>query len=122
MDIDPREFAPNQYVLADYVVSNKVDVLLFLTNWVDGEKDDITPSDITATYEYWINRLQPIKVSGKPVLFLAADRVGLQYDLIAKKKTMFYGSSCGISFNPLKILSNLDIKNEGYLIIDTFLD
>jgi hypothetical protein len=65
--------------------------------------------------------LQPAVLSKKTVLFLAADRVGIEYDVFAKKQTMFYGSSCAIMFNPSKILKNLDIKNEGYLLIETHL-
>jgi hypothetical protein len=54
-------------------------------------------------------------------LFLASDRVGTEYDYFAKKKVAFYGSSCAIMFNPTKIMNNLDITSEGFLIIDTYL-
>jgi hypothetical protein len=30
---------------------------------------------------------------------------------------MFYGSSVAIMLNPHKILSNLDIENEGYMLV-----
>lgn len=59
--------------------------------------------------------------SKRTTLFLAADRVGKEYDVFAKKETMFYGSSCAIMINPFKIIKNLDIVSEGYLLIDTFL-
>lgn len=57
----------------------------------------------------------------KTFLFLAADRVGNERDYFAKKEIMFYGSSVAIMFNPTKFIKNLDIKNEGYLLIDTYL-
>lgn len=107
--------------MADFLVKTKCDALVFLTNWVDSEKDDVTSTDIAATYNYWIHRLQPVVLSKKTFLFLAADRVGTEFDVFAKKNTIFYGSSCAIMFNPSKILKNLDIKNEGYLLIDTYL-
>ena len=53
----------------------------------------------------------------KTLLVLAADRVGTEFDYFAKKEIMFYGSSAAIMINPHKILSNLDVQNEGYLVI-----
>jgi len=52
---------------------------------VDSEKNEITSSDVAATYNYWIHRLQPILLNKKTFLFLAADRVGTEYDFFAKK-------------------------------------
>lgn len=76
MDINPKDFKSGTYELADYVLSSKSEVIVFLTNWVDSEKEEITKNDIIATYNYWLSRLMPIIKSGKNVLFLAADRVG----------------------------------------------
>jgi hypothetical protein len=81
----------------------------------------VTNTNIAATYNLWIHRLQPVVLSKKTFLFLAADRVGSEYDYYAKKETMFYGSSCAVMLNPAKMLKNLDIKNEGYLLIETYL-
>jgi protein N-terminal amidase len=121
MDINPKDFTSDAYEVADYVVGSQSDVLLFLTNWVDSEKEELTNADIAATYNYWIHRLKPLILSKRTTLFLAADRVGVEYDEFAKKNTIFYGSSCAMMFNPSKILKNLDIKNEGYLLVETYL-
>ena len=121
MDINPKDFSSDDWELANHVVKTESDVLLFLTNWVDSEKEEVRSTDIAATYNYWIHRLRPLILSKKTTLFLAADRVGVEYDVFAKKNTMFYGSSCAMMFNPSKILKNLDIKNEGYLLIETYL-
>lgn len=76
MDINPKDFASGAFELADYMVKTKADVLLFLTNWVDSEKDVIHSNDIAATYKYWLHRLTPVLLSKRCTLFLAADRVG----------------------------------------------
>lgn len=91
------------------MVKVKADMLLFLTNWVDSEKDNIHSNDVAATYKYWLFRLTPIVAGKKCVLLLVADRVGKEHDYFAKKTTMFYGSSVAIMLNPHKILSNLDV-------------
>lgn len=52
---------------------------------------------------------------------LVADRAGVEFDYFAKRHTRFYGSSSAIMLNPHKILSNLDVENEGFLLVDTFL-
>jgi hypothetical protein len=81
----------------------------------------VKTTDVAATYNYWIHRLDPVLKNNKTFLFLAADRVGNERDYFAKKEIMFYGSSVAIMFNPTKFIKNLDIKNEGYLLIDTYL-
>jgi len=69
----------------------------------------ISNSDVAATFNYWIHRLQPVLLNKQTFLFLASDRVGKEYDFFAKKKITFYGSSCAIMFHPTKIIKNLDI-------------
>ncbi len=100
-----------QWELGDYLVKNGCEALVFLTNWVDSENDNVTSSNVAATYNYWIHRLQPVILAKKTFLFLVADRVGNEYDYFAKKNTMFYGSSAVMMFNPSKVLKNLDIKD-----------
>jgi protein N-terminal amidase len=39
MDINPKDFTSGKYELADHVVKTKADVLVFISNWVDSEKD-----------------------------------------------------------------------------------
>lgn len=117
MDINPKDFTSGKCELGDYLLQSKSDVLVFVTNWVDSERDVIHKNDIAATYQYWIQRLAPVILAKKPILFLVADRVGLEFDYFSKRQTRFYGSSAAIMLNPHKILSNLDIENEGYLVI-----
>jgi len=110
MDINPKDFiAGDKFELADHIVKTKADVVLFLTNWVDSEKDSIHSNDVAATYKYWLHRLTPVIHSKKCVLVLAADREGKEYDYFSKKNIMFYGSSAAIMLNPHKIISNLDV-------------
>lgn len=45
------------------------------------------------------------------------DRVGSEYDVFAKKKVQFYGSSCAMMLNPTYMIKNLGIEEEGYLMI-----
>lgn len=90
-------------------MNSKSDILLFLSNWVDSEKDTIHTNDVAATYHYWISRLAPVVLAKKCVLVLVADRAGMEFDYFAKKQTRFYGSSAAIMLNPHKIISNLDV-------------
>jgi hypothetical protein len=39
--------------------------------------------------------------------------------VFAKKKVQFYGSSCAIMLNPVYMIKNLGIEQEGYLMIET---
>ena len=39
MDINPKDFTSGKHELADHLVKTKADVLVFLTNWVDSEKN-----------------------------------------------------------------------------------
>ena len=90
-------------------------------NWLDSQNSELHRNDISGTYNYWLNRMTPVTQSKKILLILAANRVGLEHDLFAKKEIRFYGSSAAIMLNPHKILSNLEVKTEGFLVIDTFL-
>jgi hypothetical protein len=90
-------------------------------NWLDSQNSELHRNDISGTYNYWLNRMTPVTLSNKILLILAANRVGMEHDLFAKKETRFYGSSAAIMLNPHKILSNLEVKTEGFLLIDTFL-
>ena len=90
-------------------------------NWVDSQNNELHRNDISGTYSYWLNRLGPVTASGRVLLSVMVDKVGHELDYFAKKEIVFYGSSAGIMLNPHKILSNLEIEKEGYLIIDTFI-
>ena len=89
-------------------------------SWIDSQNNSLHQNDISGTYNYWLNRLSPVNESKRCLLVLATDKVGLEQDVFAGKQIIFYGSSAGIMLNPHKILGHLDIANEGFLVIDTF--
>jgi hypothetical protein len=37
MDINPKDFTSGEYELADFILQNKVEVMLHFTNWTDGQ-------------------------------------------------------------------------------------
>ena len=91
-------------------------MLLFLTNWVDSSADSIDDKDVLAMYNYWLHRLTPLiskknEAPMKPIMFLAADRVGTEYSYFDKKDTHFFGSSCAIMLNPPYIVQKLGKKD-----------
>ena len=123
MDINPKDFSSGEWEWAEFGKQEGAEVLLFLTNWVDSSAESIEDKDVLAMFNYWMHRLQPLlKGEGKrPVLFLAADRVGSEYSYFDKKETHFFGSSCGIMLNPNYIVQKLGKKEEGYLLIEASL-
>lgn len=54
-------------------------------NWLDSQNIELHKNDISGTYNYWLNRLTPVTKSQKILLVLAVNRVGIEYDLFAKK-------------------------------------
>lgn len=63
------------------LLSRKSRAFTFLTNWVDSQADSVENSAIIAMYNYWLHRMRPLITSTQspkePVLFFAADRVGI---------------------------------------------
>jgi hypothetical protein len=50
-----------------------------------------------------------IQDTKKQRILVFCDRVGHEYDVFAKKKVQFYGSSCAVMLNPTYMIKNLDI-------------
>jgi protein N-terminal amidase len=94
MDLNPYEFtAPwDAMEMANFCLKKDVDVILFLTNWIDNEPFKNTKKEIMQMINYWVMRLEPFfeKPPIKPVYFLAADRCGKE------QATSFIGCSCAI--------------------------
>lgn len=61
MDINPKGFKSGKYELADYIIENQSQVLLFISAWNDHEPNakDEEKSQM-GIVNYWINRLLPI--------------------------------------------------------------
>ena len=123
MDINPKDFTSGEWEWADFGAKEGVDVLLFLTNWVDSSAESVEDKDVLAMYNYWLHRLTPLlsvknQPPKKPILFLAADRVGTEYSYFDKKDTHFFGSSCAIMLNPCYVVQKLSKKDEGYLLVE----
>ena len=84
MDINPHEFTA-EYSLcefANYHLEQKVDVILFSSNWTH-EGTTYEPEDFkkitSETINYWFDRLYPLIIGKKyPVYFIASDRVGIE--------------------------------------------
>jgi protein N-terminal amidase len=115
MDINPYEFtAPwDKMEFSNFCVNKNVDVILFLTNWIDQEPNKNSNKEIEYQINYWAARLEPFFSknlnSGKPVYFLAADRCGKE------RETNFIGCSCAIKIQNrltslLKCLSKSEEK------------
>ena len=92
--------------LATHWKRTGADIMAFSTNW-DSSNPDSTAEELI---DYWISRLTPILDNPhKPAFFLAADRVGSEYD------TTFMGGSCLIQNSPAAVLVRLDKTREGVL-------
>jgi protein N-terminal amidase len=117
MDINPKQFkAPwDKMEFSNHCFNNNVDIILFLTNWIDNEPELNTSKEVMRQLNYWVCRLQPYLNSrvDKPVYFLAADRCGKERD------TNFIGCSCAIKiFRDLpSLLHHLDKKIESTILV-----
>lgn len=118
MDINPKNFTSGKYELADFTKARQTEVILFPTNWVDSEPNN--DQSAIEIYNYWLNRLDPLLApkSNKHILFLAADRVGVEYSYYDKKEITFMGGSCALSINPHKLVSKIDKKSEKVLKVE----
>jgi hypothetical protein len=114
MDINPWEFKdPKKFELANFCLNEKFDALFFLSAWKDSEEDKNDGPSIQRCLNYWFYRMTPCISAEKYIVkkwaFFISDRVGKEED------TVFTGSSAALKVNPLKLISCLDKRNEGYL-------
>ena len=84
-DINQKNFTSGEFELGDHIVKNNSELLVLPMNWLDSQHSYIHINDISGTYNYWLNRLTPVTKSQRGLLVLAANRVGIEYDLFAKK-------------------------------------
>jgi protein N-terminal amidase len=120
MDLNPYEFtAPWEAMeFSTYCYKKKVDVILFLTNWLDNEPLKNSKKEILRQINYLVARLEPFleKPVKRNVHFLAANRCGKE------RETDFIGCSCAVrigggSSRP-SLLDNLDKKEEGTIFVE----
>jgi protein N-terminal amidase len=118
MDLNPKEFkAPWEAMeFSTFCLMNNVDVILFLTNWIDSEPEKNSKKEVLSIINYWVQRLEPFLVNKiyKPVYFLAADRCGKE------RETNFIGCSCALKIdekNKPTLLKFLDKKEESSIFV-----
>ena len=89
MDLNPYEFKADwsEMEFATFCFENDVDAIVFLTNWLDNEPNDLSKESILNILNYWLNRLTPFLNKKKHIYFLAANRCGKERD------TTFIGCS-----------------------------
>ena len=74
------------------------------------EENIKSPKDISnSAIQYWGSRLYPLL--GTDCVFLAANRIGLE------NGTRFVGSSCAIDLKKKKVIDFMDVKKEGFIIV-----
>jgi len=120
MDINPKDFKdPTEFKLAEFCKQEEIDVLFFLTAWLDDAPEKSGKEDIQKIINYWIYRLYLLLKSEEDktrytrrwAMFIA-DRVGKE------DNDTFMGCSCAIKGNPLELVGCLDKKNEGFLLAE----
>uniref|UniRef100_A0A7S4FQZ3 CN hydrolase domain-containing protein n=1 Tax=Eutreptiella gymnastica TaxID=73025 RepID=A0A7S4FQZ3_9EUGL len=125
MDINPHKFeAPwEAYELANHCLKEKVQVVVFCSNWCNCHPDDPmhvknAAPELAETLEYWVARMKPL--IGHDVYFVAADRVGKESlsPLGKEGKTTFCGGSSVISLKEPRLLKYMDCFTEGLLVDD----
>lgn len=119
MDLNPYEFiAPWEAMeFSTFCFEKQVDLILFLTNWLDNEPNKNSDKEIMRQINYLVARLEPFltKKIKRNVYFLAANRCGKE------RETDFIGCSCvvrmgGGSSRPA-LIDNLNKKQEGTIFV-----
>ena len=74
MDINPYEFLDDfKFELGNYLLEEKVSVLLFLSAWTNNNDLDNSRKSVYESLEYWMFRLSPWIKSGRRLMFICAD-------------------------------------------------
>ena len=115
MDLNPYEFkAPwGAMEFSTFCKKKDVDVILFLTNWLDNQPNDESWESVMHIINYWAERLKPFLCKlKKKTYFLAANRCGKERD------TTFIGCSCALELgaHPM-VLKNLNKKEENTILV-----
>ena len=114
MDINPYKFKSpfGKMEFANHCLNKNVDLIVFPTNWIDNEPNNISESHKKEIWSYWMERMRPYKnlKNNKNVYMLFANRIGKE------KKTTFYGCSCIMKISPnFQIIKGAGLKNEEIL-------
>ena len=114
MDINPYKFKSpfGKMEFANHCLNKNVDLIIFPTNWIDNEPNNISESHKKEIWSYWMERMRPYKnlKNNKNVYMLFANRIGKE------KKTTFRGCSCIMKISPnFQIIKGAGLKNEEIL-------
>jgi len=96
MDINPYKFKSpfGKMEFANHCLNKNVDLIVFPTNWIDNEPNNISESHKKEIWSYWMERMRPYKnlKNNKNVYMLFANRIGKE------KKTTFIKCKNGHKF------------------------
>ena len=114
MDINPYKFKSpfNKMEFANHCLSKNVDLIVFPTNWIDNEPNNISKKHKFELWNYWAERMRPYDYAKnkKNVYMLFANRIGKE------KNTTFHGCSCIMRISPkLEIIKGAELKTEAIL-------
>ena len=114
MDINPYKFKSpfNKMEFANHCLSKNVDLIVFPTNWIDNEPNNISKKHKFELWNYWAERMRPYDYAKnkKNVYMLFANRIGKE------KTTTFHGCSCIMRISPkLEIIKGAEFKTEAIL-------
>ena len=114
MDINPYKFKSpfNKMEFANHCLSKNVDLIVFPTNWIDNEPNNISKKHKFELWDYWAERMRQYDYAKnkKNVYMLFANRIGKE------KTTTFHGCSCIMRISPkLEIIKGAELKTEAIL-------
>ena len=114
MDINPYKFKSpfNKMEFANHCLSKNVDLIVFPTNWIDNEPNNISKKHKFELWNYWAERMRPYDYAKnkKNVYMLFANRIGKE------KTTTFHGCSCIMRISPkFEIIKGAELKTEAIL-------
>ena len=120
MDINPYKFKSpfGKMEFANHCLNKNVDLIVFPTNWIDNEPNNISESHKKEIWSYWMERMRPYKnlKNNKNVYMLFANRIGKE------KTTTFHGCSCVMKVAPdFEIVKGAGLKNEEILEVNLHL-
>lgn len=115
MDINPYDFKSdfNEYEFGNFCLKQNVDMVILVANWLLNSSNKDKEIVIEAI-NYWLYRLYPI-LYNENIYFCVSNRIGEEVGV------RFTGCSCIVKLGKnIKLLKNLDYKEEGILIKELF--
>lgn len=121
MDINPYRFESpfNRFECATFHRDQGTSLLLFSANWLLSPEEETSVPEMTSKQEredflehltYWMTRLSPML--GRPALFVASNRVGVE------RGSLFCGKSMVVDLQSGEVLGHLDYREESILIVE----